>query len=59
MDFLALTEFQDLCSNKIVLIVTDNTMMVVYIKEGRRHEIGPTVCPFVENPDLVFQETAR
>ena len=26
-------------------------------KQYRRHEVGPTVCPTMENPDLVFQET--
>ena len=32
---LALKEFQDLCSNNIVLVVTDNTTVVAYInKEG-------------------------
>ena len=25
-------------------------------KQGGRHEVGPTLCPIVENPDLVFQE---
>ena len=34
--FLALKEFQDLCSNNIVLVATDNTTVVAYInKEGR------------------------
>ena len=33
--FLALKEFQDLCSNNIVLVATDNTTVVTYInKEG-------------------------
>ena len=33
--FLALKEFRDLCSNKIVLVATDNTTVVAYInKEG-------------------------
>ena len=27
-------------------------------KQGRRHEVGPTVCPTVENLDLVHQETS-
>ena len=26
-------------------------------KQGRRHEVGPPLCPSVENPDLVFPET--
>ena len=33
--FLVLKEFQDLCSNNIVLVATDNTTVVAYInKEG-------------------------
>ena len=28
-------------------------------KQGRRHEVGPTVCPTVENPDLVYQKTGN
>ena len=33
--FLALKEFQDLCSNNIVLVATDNTTVVAYVyKEG-------------------------
>ena len=27
-------------------------------KQGRRHEVGPTVCPTVENLDLVFPATS-
>ena len=27
-------------------------------KQGRRHEVGRTLCPTVENLDLVFQETS-
>ena len=54
--FLALKEIQDLCLNKIVLIATDNTMVVAYInKEG--DDVGPLVYPHDENPDLVLQET--
>ena len=26
-------------------------------KQGRRHEVGPTLCPVVENLDLVYQKT--
>ena len=37
--FLALKEFQDLCSDKIVLVATNNTTVVSY-KQGRRHEVG-------------------
>ena len=28
-------------------------------KQGRRHEVGPSVCPPVENLDLVFPETSN
>ena len=28
-------------------------------KQTRRHEIGPTLCPIVENLDLVYQETSN
>ena len=31
--FLALKEFQDICSNKIVLAATDNTSIVSYINK--------------------------
>ena len=27
-------------------------------KQGRRHEVGPTLCPTMENLDLVYQETS-
>ena len=30
---------------------------VIY-KQGGRHEVGPTLCPTVEDLDLVFQETS-
>ena len=56
--FLAVKEFQDLCSNNIVLVATDNTTVVAYInKEG--DEVGLPVCPTVENPVLVHQETGN
>ena len=55
--FLALKEFQDLCVDKMVLVATDNTTVVAY-KQARRHEVGPTVCPTVENLDLVFPATS-
>ena len=28
-------------------------------KQGRRHEVGPTLCPIVEDLDLVHQETSN
>ena len=55
---LALKEYQDLCSDKIVLVATDNTT-VVSNKQGRRHEVGPTLCPTMENLDLVYQKTSN
>ena len=27
-------------------------------RQGRRHEVGPTLCPTMENLDLVYQETS-
>ena len=43
--FLTLKQFQDLCENNIVLIATDNTTVVAYIKK-KGDEVGPSVCPF-------------
>ena len=54
--FWALKEFQDLYESNIVLIATDNTTVVAYINKGG-DEIGPSVCPSVENSDLVNQQT--
>ena len=55
MVFLAVKEFQDLCLNTMILIATDNTTVVAYInKQG--DEVGPSVCPTVEKPDLVHRE---
>ena len=28
-------------------------------KQGRRHEVGPTLCPIMENLDLVYQEPSN
>ena len=28
-------------------------------KQGRRHEVGPTLCPIMENLDMVYQETSN
>ena len=41
--FLALKEFQNLCSNKIVLVATDNTTVVSYINKKRGMRSG-TLC---------------
>ena len=57
--FLALKEFHHLCTYQIVLIATYNTTVVACInKEKGGHEIGPNVCPTVENPVLVLQEAS-
>ena len=53
--FLALKEFRTLVCNKTVLIATDNTTVVAYIKKRGGDEVGVTVCPTVENPVLVHQ----
>ena len=39
--YLALREFQDFCTNKIVLIATDNTTVVSYINEEGGMRSGP------------------
>ena len=57
--FLALKEFQDLCCNNIVLVATDNTTVVAYINKEGGDEAGLPVCPTVENPLLVHQETGN
>ena len=57
--FLALKEFQDLCSNHIVLVATDNTTVVAYINKEGGDDIRLSVCPTVENPVLVHQETGN
>ena len=57
--FLALKEFQDLCSNNIVLVATDNTTVVAYINKEGGGEVGLPVCPIVENPVLVHQEAGN
>ena len=41
--FLALKEFQDLCSNKIVLVATDNSTVVSYINKEGGMRSGPLV----------------
>ena len=39
--FLALKEFQALCTNNIVLIATGNTIVVAYINKARGMKSGP------------------
>ena len=60
-DFLALKEFQDLSSDKIVLLATDNTTALSYINmEGSaKHEVRPALCSTMENLDLVQQVTVK
>ena len=41
--FRALKEFQDLCSNKIVLVATDNSTVVSYINKEGGMRSGPLV----------------
>ena len=43
--FLALKEFQDLCSNKIVLVATDNTAVVSCINTEGDMRPGP-ICAY-------------
>ena len=46
-----LREQDSSCSNR------QHYSSVIY-KQGRRHEVGPTLCPAVENLDLVYPETS-
>ena len=47
--FLALKEFQDLCSNKIVLVATDNTTVVSYTNKEGGMRSGPLVPYYGES----------
>ena len=51
--FLAMKEFHDLCSAEIVLVATNNTTVMSYIKK----EEGMKSGPLVENPGLVYHKT--
>ena len=57
--FLVLKEFRTLVLNKTVLIATDNTTVVAYIKKEGGDEIGLPVCPTVENTVLVYQAASN
>ena len=54
--FLALKEFQDLCSDKIVLVATDNITVVSYINKEGGMRLGP-LCAYcgeaVQDCDLL------
>ena len=54
--FLALKEFQDLCSNNIVLVATDNTTVVAYVNKEGGMKSG-SLCPLLWRI-LEHQETA-
>ena len=47
--FLALKEFQEFCSNKIVLVATDNTTVVSYIDKEGGMRSGPHVPYYGES----------
>ena len=51
--FLALKEFQDHCSDKIVLVATDNTTVVSCINNKGGMRSGPLFSSTMENLDLV------
>ena len=46
---LALKRFKDQCQNQTVLVATDNSTVVAYIKQARRNPLGGDVCSPVEN----------
>ena len=52
--FLALKQFQYLCSDKIVL--SNRQCSCCLHTQGRRNEFETTVCPTKENSDLVLQK---
>ena len=53
--FLALKEFQDLCSNNIVLVATENTTVVAYINKEGGMKVG-SLCALLWR---VHQETGN
>ena len=55
--FLALKEFQELCSNNIVLVATDNSGCLYQQRRGG--EVWLPVCLTVENTVLVHQEAGN
>ena len=55
--FLALKEFQDLCSNNIVH--RQHNSGCLYQQRGGGDEVVLPMCPAVENPVLVHQETGN
>ena len=57
--FLALKEFQDLCVGKNSSSSNRQYYSSILHKQGGRNEVGPTVCPTVENLDLVFPATSN
>ena len=56
--FLTLKEFQDLCRQNSPSSNRQYYSRCLH-KQGRRHEIGPAVCPTLENLDLVFPATSN
>ena len=41
-----------------LLTATEKQVHLVH-KQGRRHEVGPTMCPTMENLDLVYQASSN
>ena len=41
------------------LVVTYNTTVIAYLNKEGGDEVGPSVCPSMENPDLVYQVTGN
>ena len=50
---LAVQHFKDQCQNQTVLVATDNSTVVAYIKKTRRNPLSGDVCSTVKNHDLV------
>ena len=56
--FLALKRFQKLCQNNVVLIARQHYSGDI-CKQGRRHEIRTSMCPSLEDYDLVYQKSGH
>ena len=44
---------------KLLFFLSGSRQVVAYINKEGGDEVGPTVCPSVENPDLVYQDNSN
>ena len=57
--FLALKEFQSLQCRQDCTCASRQHYSGVIHKQGRRHEVGHTLCPTMENLDLMYQKSSN